>query len=53
MSKDTLTSSKQQDVLLEEEFKVELDKAQKWATSVGYTEEDINSIIKEIRNKKE
>ena len=52
MNKDTLTSSKQQDVLLEE-FKAELDKAQKWATSVGYTEEDISSIIKEIRNKKE
>ena len=52
MNKDTLTSSKQQDVLLEE-FKAELDKAQKWATSVGYTEEDINSIIKETRNKKE
>ena len=52
MSKDTLTS-KQQDVLLEEEFKAELDKAQKWAIFVGYTEEDINNIIKETRNKKE
>ena len=36
----------------EEEFKAELDKAQKWAASVGYTEDDINDIIKETRSKK-
>ena len=36
----------------EEEFKAELDRAQQWATSVGYTENDVDSIIKETRSKK-
>ena len=36
----------------EEEFKAELDRAQRWAASVGYTENDVDSIIKETRSKK-
>ena len=34
----------------EEEFKAELDEAQKWAASVGYTESDVSTIIKETRD---
>ena len=33
----------------EEEFKNTLDNAQKWATSVGYSETDVNKIIKATR----
>ncbi len=36
-----------------EEFELSLDEAQKWASSVGYTENDINDIIKSSRRKKE
>ena len=36
----------------EEEFKNTLDNAQKWAASVGYSEYDINNIIKDTRKKK-
>lgn len=35
-----------------EEFEKSLDEAQKWATSVGYTESDVNDIIKSTRRKK-
>ena len=35
----------------EEEFKAQLDEAQKWAASVGYKEGDVNSIIKETRSR--
>lgn len=36
-----------------EEFKVSLDEAQKWALSVGYTENDVNDIVKSVRKKKQ
>ena len=32
-----------------EEFEASLDEAQKWASSVGYKEEDVNDIIKSVR----
>ena len=32
-----------------EEFKTSLDEAQQWADSVGYTEDDVNSIIRSVR----
>lgn len=35
----------------EEEFKAQLDEAQQWAASVGYMEDDVNSIIKETRSR--
>ncbi len=35
-----------------EEFEASLDEAQKWATSVGYDESDVNDIIKSARRKK-
>ena len=35
-----------------EEFEASLDEAQKWATSVGYKEEDVNNIIKSVRQSK-
>ena len=35
----------------EEEFKAQLDEAQQWAASVGYTEDDVNRIIKETRSR--
>ncbi len=35
-----------------EEFEASLDEAQKWAMSVGYSEDDINDIIKSSRRKK-
>lgn len=35
-----------------EEFEESLDEAQKWAASVGYTESDVNDIIKSTRRKK-
>lgn len=35
-----------------EEFEASLDKAQKWAMSVGYSENDVNDIIKSARKKK-
>ena len=34
-----------------EEFEASLDEAQKWAASVGYTESDVNNIIKSTRKK--
>ena len=36
----------------EEEFEASLDEAQKWAASVGYSESDVNEIIKSARRKK-
>jgi len=36
----------------EEEFEDSLDEAQKWAASVGYSESDVNDIIKSVRRKK-
>lgn len=35
-----------------EEFEASLDEAQKWASSVGYDESDINDVIKSARRKK-
>ena len=35
-----------------EEFEESLDEAQKWAASVGYTESDVDDIIKSTRRKK-
>lgn len=35
-----------------EEFKSSLNEAQKWASSVGYKETDVNEIIKETRRKR-
>jgi AbrB family looped-hinge helix DNA binding protein len=35
-----------------EEFEASLDEAQKWAATVGYTENDVNDIIKSSRRKK-
>ena len=35
-----------------EEFKAKLDEAQAWAASVGYTEADVNEIIKFKRRSK-
>ena len=35
-----------------EEFEASLDEAQKWASSVGYKEEDVNDIIKSVRQNK-
>jgi AbrB family looped-hinge helix DNA binding protein len=35
-----------------EEFEASLDEAQRWASSVGYKEEDVNDIIKSVRQSK-
>lgn len=35
-----------------EEFEALLDEAQKWAMSVGYSEDNIDDIIKSVRGKK-
>lgn len=35
-----------------EEFEASLDEAQKWASSVGYSEDDVDDIIKSVRRKK-
>ena len=35
-----------------EEVEASLDEAQKWASSVGYKEEDVNDIIKSVRQSK-
>ena len=35
-----------------EEFEASLDEAQKWAASVGYSESDVNDIVKSTRKKK-
>lgn len=34
------------------EFEASLDEAQKWAASVGYKEEDVDDIIKSVRQRK-
>ncbi len=34
------------------EFEDSLSKAQAWASSVGYKEEDINDVIKSVRQRK-
>ena len=34
------------------EFEASLDEAQKWASSVGYKEEDVDDIIQSARRKK-
>lgn len=36
----------------EKEFEKSLDQAEKWAVSVGLTEEDVNDAIKSARRKK-
>ena len=33
-------------------FKAWMDDAQQWAESVGYTEEDVESIVKDVRRRK-
>ena len=35
-----------------DDFRSKLDEAQEWAASVGYTEEDVNDIIKSVRAEK-
>ena len=35
-----------------DEFKSKLDEAQVWASSVGYAEQDVDDIIKEVRARK-
>lgn len=35
-----------------EQFRAQLDEAKSWAASVGYTEEDVNDIVKSVRKKK-
>lgn len=35
-----------------EEFEASMDRAQEWASSVGYAEEDVNDIIKSVRRSK-
>lgn len=35
-----------------DDFKAKLDEAQAWASSVGYSEDDVNDIIKSARRKK-
>ena len=35
-----------------QEFEQHLDEAKEWAASVGYTESDVSSIIKETRGRK-
>ena len=35
----------------EKELKAQLDEAQQWAASVGYTENDVDIIIKEARRR--
>ena len=32
-----------------DEFRAKLDEAQVWASSVGYVEQDVDDIIKEVR----
>lgn len=34
------------------EFEASLDKAKDWATSVGYEENDVDSIVKSVRKRK-
>lgn len=35
-----------------EEFETSLDQAQEWASSVGYAEDDVDDIIKLVRQRK-
>ncbi len=35
-----------------EEFEAAMSEAQEWAASVGYTEDDVNDIIKSVRKNK-
>ena len=35
-----------------EDFKSKLNEAQEWAASVGYTEDDVNDIVKSVRARK-
>lgn len=35
-----------------EEFEADLKAAQEWAASVGYTEDDVDDIIRSVRKKK-
>lgn len=37
---------------LPEEFEADLKAAQEWAASVGYTEDDVDDIIRSVRKKK-
>ncbi len=36
----------------DDEFKSRLDEAQEWAASVGYTEEDVDDLVKSVRARK-
>ena len=49
-SGDTIILKKVQ-VPTEEEFKHYFDELQEWAASVGYKEDDVNDIIKEVRKR--
>ena len=35
-----------------EEFEAALSEAQKWAAAAGYTEDDVNDVIKSVRKNK-
>ena len=35
-----------------DEFKEKLDEAQAWASSVGYTEDDVHDVVKSVRTRK-
>ncbi|MBQ5986921.1 MAG: AbrB/MazE/SpoVT family DNA-binding domain-containing protein [Clostridia bacterium] len=37
----------------EDDFKAKLDEAQAWAASVGYTEDDVEDVIRSVREKKQ
>ncbi len=36
----------------EDDFRSKLDEAQEWAKEVGYTEDEVNDIIKSVRRRK-
>lgn len=36
----------------EAQFEVWMDEAQEWAASVGYSEDDVEDVIKSVRNRK-
>lgn len=48
----TVSSKGQITLPTAEEFRQSLKEAQEWAASVGYVEEDVNDIIKSVRQSK-
>lgn len=40
------------DIPTEQDFKLQLDVAEQWAKDVGYTEADVNAVIKSVRARK-